>query len=222
MLMSWLLKSIQRLYDYPHIQFCVSYTIFQVLKMKSTPFLLTGAKPIHLKMYFDCFWSSCRAPEISNKHQKYICKSPKNLRQLSLKPLTRKLAPLFFADVHFNSRDANLTKRKQAQWTKWHSLCTPQISSMVSECVHSPVTCATTAWEILLFPRNALISSFTMLLSLLQTHPAQVRTQKYSCSLQEPCGILYKDHFKEAPILYGLSALRQNLIGRQQKGMYWR
>lgn len=31
----------------------------------------------------------------------------------------------------------------------------------------SPVTCATTAWEILRFPRKALISSFTMLLSLL-------------------------------------------------------
>lgn len=44
-------------------------------------------------------------------------------------------------------------------------------------CVNSPVTCATTAWEILLFPRNALISSFTMLLSLLQSHATQVRTQ---------------------------------------------
>lgn len=150
--------------------------------MKSTPLLLTGAKPIHIKIYLDCFWSSCRGPEISNKHQKYICKYPKNLGQLSLKPLTRKLATLFFADVHFNSADADLTRRKQAQRTKRRSLCTPQISSMVSECVHSPVTCATTAWEILLFPRNALISSFTMLLSLLQTHPAQVRTQKYLCS----------------------------------------
>lgn len=34
---------------------------------------------------------------------------------------------------------------------------------------YEPVTCATTAWEILLLPRKALISSFTKLLSRLQT-----------------------------------------------------